>query len=635
MKPQITAILASALLATGCSFQMGKTKGGSAVQVQRTDMIANEFVFAGDQQLVSNYLASMGVQANIEPIAQGVKAYQVRYKGNLDYNTIAGGLEGQVEYIEPNYKVRIEGNIDRYSWPNDRLFFKQWALNNIGQSSPYGLPGTEGADIDLLKAWSVSKGSKDVIVAVVDTGIDYTHPDLKDNMWVNDKESPALGGIPGKDDDGNGLIDDIYGYDFYSAGRQENKSGAPGDSDPMDEDGHGTHCAGTIGAISGNAQGVVGMNQNVRLMALRFLGGGGGSTVDAVRAIYYAINKKANVMSNSWGGGGDSKLLRDAIADAQKAGILFVVAAGNDGSNIDVKETYPASMDKDTRGAALNNVIAVGATDNQDNPADFSNYGHQHVHVFAPGVQIVSTYPVALAKNRPYAVMSGTSMAAPFVSGLAALMMANNPGLRKNPEQVRQIIMQTADAKESLLGKSVSPGRINVTKALQQKAEQSIKPNWLSKNESIKERGYQQSVVDIRHDIKVPGAKAIRVHFDFIQIEEPYDSVYLYDKNLRLITHLEETQSRDHWSAMIPGDTVTVRFTNSLVRQVTMAFALPQSSEAACNSLGATEVLQSGSEFRCMTDSEDSGSNKTYSTFNSEGYSIDRIEYLPADGGKK
>ncbi|MGE0761782.1 MAG: S8 family peptidase [Bdellovibrionales bacterium] len=632
---KLIAILTLATLATGCSVQLGKGKSKNSGTAVRNDVIANEFVFAGDEALVGRYLNSMGIDATIIPVAKGAQAFQVRYKGNVDYETLASGLESQVEYIEPNFKVRAEASMDRYSWPNDRLFFKQWALNNIGQSPPFGLPGTEGADMDLLKGWSITKGSKQVVVAVIDTGVDYTHPDLKDNMWVNEKESEQKGGVPGRDDDGNGLIDDVYGYDFYSGGRQEIKFGAPGDNEPMDEDGHGTHCAGSIGAISGNAQGIVGMNQQVSIMALRFLGAGGGSTVDAVRAIYYAIDKKANVMSNSWGGGGDSKLLRDAIADAQKAGILFVVAAGNDGSNIDIKPSYPASYDKDSRGNPLTNILSVGASDNQDNPAEFSNYGHEGVDVFAPGVHIVSTYPVALAQARPYAVMSGTSMAAPYVSGLAVLMMANNPGLRNQPETVRQIIMNSADVKESLLGKAASPGRINVTKALQQKSDLAQKPNWLAKNQSIKERGYQQNVVDIRHEIKVDGAKAIRVHFDFIQIEEPYDSLYLYDKNLRLITHVEETQTRDHWSATIPGDTVTVRFTNSLVRQIVMGMAPPQSSEAACMALGAEEVLQSGTEFRCMTDSESSGSSKTYSTFNSEGFSIDRIEYLAADGGKK
>jgi subtilisin family serine protease len=621
-------------LLTACSFNLNK--GMKAAPVYKSsDIIANEFVFAGDQDVVRNYLTSMGIEATITPVARGVEAYQVRYKGDTDVGIIASGLEGQVDYVEPNYKVRLEANMDRYSWPNDKLFLKQWAVNNIGQSPPFGLPGTESADMDVLKAWQLSKGSKEVILAVLDTGVDYAHPDLKDNMWVNEKEAPQNGGRAGHDDDGNGIVDDVYGYDFYSGGRMENKYGIPGDPDPMDEDGHGTHCAGSIGASANNAQGIVGVNQNIRIMALRFLGGGGGSTVDAVRAIYYAIDKKANVMSNSWGGGGDSKLLRDAIADAEKAGILFVVAAGNDGKNIDVEPSYPAAYDKDSKGRPLTNVLSVGASDNQDNPAEFSNFGHDKVHVFAPGVHIVSTFPTKLATNRPYAVMSGTSMAAPYVAGIAALMMAKNPGLKNKPEELKNLLMQSVDVKESLLGKAASNGRINAYNALTAKTQAQSRPNWVAKAHSIRERGYQKDLVDIRHKIQVPKAKAMRVHFDFVQIQEPYDSIYLYDKNLRLITHLQETETRDHWSAVIPGDTVHVRFTNSLVREISMGFAPPQSSEASCMQLGATEVVQVGTEYRCMTDSEDSGGSKTYSTFNSEGFSIDRIEYIPGEGEKK
>ncbi len=634
MKNIILGILTMTMTA-GCSFSLSKVKGASKSISQNA--IPNEFVFKGDKQLVENYLESLGVKASIKPISPGVNAYQVTHDDSVDYDTLAAGLEGQVDYMEPNFKVHSQAIADRAAWPNDRLFFKQWGLNNLGQNPPYGLPGNEDADLDILKAWKSTCGSRKNIVAVIDTGVDYTHPDLKGNMWINEKEAPENGGIAGRDDDGNGLIDDVYGYDFYSGGRTENKYGAPGDPDPMDEDGHGTHCAGSIGAVSGNAQGIAGVNCQVRIMALRFLGAGGGSTVDAVRAIYYAIDKKADVLSNSWGGGGNSKLLRDAIADAEKAGILFVAAAGNDGTNIDVKETFPAAIDKDSRGRAIKNVLTVGASDNQDNPASFSNYGHDHVHVFAPGVHILSTYPVGLAQGgRPYAVMSGTSMATPYVAGVAALILAGNEGLRKKPEQLKQLIMQTVDVKDGLLGKAASNGRVNAANALAQRTAVPKRQNWLAKNQSIRERGYQRDVVDIRHEIKVPGASAVRVHFDFIQVQEPYDSIYLYDKNLRLITHVEETESRDHWSAVIPGDTVTVRFTNSLVRQVTMAMSAPQSYESACTSMGADEIVQTGaSEYRCMTDSEDSSSGKTFATFNSEGFSIDRIEYLVEEGAQK
>lgn len=628
-------VILFALTLTACSVQKKDSAPPPPAPAEPAAVVPNEFVFAGDQAVVRKYLSSMGVNATIQPIAKGVPAFQVRYQGSTPMATLLDGLRSVVEYAEPNYQVKADSSLDRYTWPNDRLFFKQWAINNIGQSPPYGLPGTEGADMDVLKAWALTKGTKEPIVAVLDTGVDYTHPDLKENIWVNEKESPDKGGVAGKDDDGNGLIDDVYGYDFYSGGRTDNKFGVPGDPDPMDEDGHGTHCAGSIGALANNAQGVAGINQSVRIMALRFLGSGGGSTVDAVRAIYYAIEKKANVMSNSWGGGGDSKLLRDAIADAGKAGILFVVAAGNDGKNIDVSPAYPAAYDKDSRGSALKNVLTVGASDNQDNPADFSNYGHDKVHVFAPGVHIVSTFPVKKAANRPYAVMSGTSMATPYVAGIAALMMARTPGLKNQPSQVKDILMQTVDVKDSLLGKATSNGRVNAAKAVEAKAQNPTKSQWVTKAHSIRERGFQKDLVDIRHEIKVPGAKALRVHFDFLEVQRPFDSVYLYDRHLRLITEVEDTATRDHWSTVVPGDTVHVRFTNALVKQVQMGLSAPQSSEATCLNLGAEEIIQVGSEYRCMTDSEDSSGSKTYSTFNSEGFSVDRIEYIPAEGEKK
>jgi thermitase len=633
---RITVVTCAIFLLIGCSLG-GKKEGPLATGHSPVDSIPNEFVFSGEQAVVENYLSSMGVKASIKPVIPGsTRLFQVQYEGDVDVKALTEGLGDQVDYAEPNYRVQGDASVDKISWPNDRLFFKQWALNNIGQNPPYGLPGSEGADLDAIRAWTVSKGSKDIVVAVIDTGIDYTHPDIKDNIWVNEKESEKSGGIAGKDDDGDGYIDDVYGYDFSSSDRTDIKWGAPGDPDPMDENGHGTHCAGVIGAAPGNAQGVAGINWNVRIMPLRFLGtGGGGSVVDAVRAIYYAIKKNVNVISNSWGGGGDSKLLRDAIADAQKAGILFVVAAGNDGKNIDVDPTYPASIDRDSKGRPITNILVVGASDNQDNPASFSNYGHEKVHVFAPGVQIVSTYPVKLAEdNKPYAIMSGTSMATPYVAGLAALMMAANPSLRKNPELVKQLITSSADFKESLLGKASSSGRINAYRAVTAKATATPQDKWTSKSNPIAERAYHQELVDIRRPIQIPGAKAIRVHFDFIQIQPPYDSIYIYDKHFRLISRIEEPESRDYWSAVVPGDTVHVRFTNALVKQVTMALSLPQDSEAKCLAMGATEIVQTGKEYRCMTDDAGDGGSKTYGTFNSEGYSIDRVEVLAGQGAK-
>lgn len=268
--------------------------------------------------------------------------------------------------------------------PNDQDFKKLWGIKQISASS----------------AWDITQGSKDIIVAVTDTGVDYTHPDLASNMWHNPGEIPANG----KDDDGNGYIDDIYGIDSHNK-----------DSDPLDDHGHGTHCAGTIGGVGNNSLGVAGINWRVSIMALKFLGAyGGGSTSNAIELIDYAIDKGAHIINASWGGYYSSPALEKAINRAQNSGILFVAAAGNSASDNDSKPHYPSNYN-------LSNIISVGATDDNDKLAYFSNYGAVSVDVAAPGVSIYSTLP-----GGGYGSMSGTSMAAPHVSGLAALVLSNN-----------------------------------------------------------------------------------------------------------------------------------------------------------------------------------------------------------------
>jgi len=631
-------ILLSVLVAaTGCSNPFQKKSGDGGSAPAQTEAIPNEFIFSGDKNTMETYLESLGVRAKVTQIEPGMDFYQVRYEGPVAYDTIAGGIESQMNFIEPHYLVRAVGSAERSKWPNDQFFFDQWGLNNIGQSAPFGLPGKISADMDVIKAWGVTKGSKDVVVAVIDTGIDYRHPDLKNNMWVNLKESEQGGGKPGIDDDKNGYVDDVYGFDFASAGTEKLWYGVPGDADPMDEDGHGTHCAGGIGAHADNLDGVSGVNQQVRLMAVRFIAGGGGTSVDAYRAIRYATVNKADIMSNSWGGGGSSKLIQSAIKQAQKAGILFVAAAGNDGSNNDVKPSYPASYDKDEKFDPITNILSVGASDNQDAPAEFSNYGSKSVHVFAPGVLILSTYPVKLTKEgrRPYVVMSGTSMATPYVAGVAALALAANPGLKGKPEALKQVLISSVDVNENLIGKSASNGRINAYKAVTANKQAQTEPNWVTKSESINERGFRQALVDIRKKVSVKGAKAIKVHFDFMQINEPYDSVYIYDKNLRLVGRVEESETTDLWSPIVPGDTLYVRFVNSHLQKNKMINLMAESSDSTCNSRGATSIVKTGEKYSCMVDSENSSDNKPFVSFNSEGYSIDQVSYIPGEGAKK
>ena len=327
-----------------------------------------------------------------------------------------------VEYAEPNYKVYVDATI-----PNDHYFSLLWGMHNTGQSGV-----TTDADIDAPEAWDITTGSSDIIVAVIDTGVDYNHPDLAANMWTNPDET--LNGI---DDDGNGYIDDIRGWDFFSD-----------DNDPYDESGHGTHCSGTIAAEGNNDMGVVGVSWNAKIMPLRFLGPEGGYTSDAVLAINYAIDNGADIMSNSWGGGGYSKALENAIYAANDAGILFVAAAGNAGTDNDEYPHYPSSYD-------VPNIVSVAATDRYDNLAYFSCYGLESVDLGAPGVTIASTYP-----DNSYCYMSGTSMAAPHVAGAAALIKAQYPDITVDALKAR--LLESTDSISSLDGKTVTGGRLNI-----------------------------------------------------------------------------------------------------------------------------------------------------------------------------
>jgi len=341
--------------------------------------------------------------------------------------------------VEPNYKVRLLAN------PNDPLFRNLWGLKNTGQTG-----GTANSDIDAVTAWDVTTGSENVIVAVIDTGIDYLHPDLAENIWTNTGEIPDNG----IDDDHNGFIDDIHGYDFV-----EN------DGNAMDEHSHGTHVAGTIGGRGNNGAGVTGINWQCRIMACRFLDeGGSGSIADAIEAINYAVENGAKVLSNSWGGGGYSSAMAAAITNAKNNGVLFVAAAGNDASNTDISPAYPACY-------VIDNVIAVAATNHSDELASFSNYGQSTVHLAAPGVSILSS-----VLDGEYSYYSGTSMATPHVSGVAALLLAQNPAMSLN--ELKSRLIWTGDPIPSLSTKTITGRRLNAYNALTaQSALSVVAPN--------------------------------------------------------------------------------------------------------------------------------------------------------------
>jgi subtilisin family serine protease len=346
----------------------------------------------------------------------------------------------EVEYAEPNSEIKLDHEgAGKHIHANDELFYKQWGLFNHGQDG-----GKSGADISAMQAWAVTKGSSEVVVAVLDSGVDYTHPDLVNNIWTR----PQI--IKAYEDDGlrsEEPVDDVHGLNVLE------DSG-----DAMDDNGHGTHCAGILGAEGGNDIGIAGVNWTVKIMPLKFMDAdGAGTTKDAIAAISYVINRKkagvnVRIISASWGSTIKSRALEDVIRKAGAEEILFVAAAGNASSDNDVKPHYPASYD-------LNNVISVAAVNRNDELTAFSNYGATSVDIAAPGQQIVSTWV-----QHGFEEKQGTSMATPFVAGVAALMLATNPGI--SVDELRARLLKSVDPLPSLKGKVATGGRINAAKAV-------------------------------------------------------------------------------------------------------------------------------------------------------------------------
>jgi hypothetical protein len=342
-----------------------------------------------------------------------------------------------VLYAEPNYIVHADIS------PNDPSFSQLWGLDNTGQQG-----GTIDADIDAPEAWDLSTGSSSVVIADIDSGIDYNHEDLAANVWQN----PDDCNLNGTDDDDNGWTDDCHGIDTYN-----------NDSDPLDDDGHGTHTAGTIGAVGNNGVGVVGVNWTVSIMACKFLGAdGSGSNADAATCLDYIADMKdrgENIVAtnNSWGGGGYSQALYDAIDGQRQRGILFIAAAGNGGfdgigDDNDSYPFYPSSYQ-------LPNVIAVAATTRTDALTSFSNFGRRTVDLGAPGSGILSTIP-----GDNYETESGTSMATPHVTGVAALLKAQNPG--RDWKTIKNLILAGGDDDSNLSSSTVTGKRLNAYGAM-------------------------------------------------------------------------------------------------------------------------------------------------------------------------
>jgi subtilisin family serine protease/uncharacterized membrane protein len=387
-------------------------------------------------------LASVTGDADVDAVARIGRTglYRLRSK-TLDTAALMARLSrrGDIEYAEPNYMVRI------VTAPNDPMFSSLWGLENVGQPVG-GLPGVPGADIRATAAWDVSLGSPDTVVAVIDTGIDYTHEDLAANIWT----APSSFTVNA----GGGPITCAAGTHGFNAIQRT--------CDPMDDHNHGTHVAGTIGAVGDNQRGVAGVNWTTRMMAIKFLNAdGAGSIADAISGIEFAIGAKQafaasnaadiRVLSNSWGGAGFSQALLDEINAARNADMLFVAAAGNNSFNNDIFPSYPASY-------AAENVVAVAATNNLDARAWFSNYGAQSVHLAAPGDTILST-----TIGNAYQAFSGTSMATPHVSGAAALVLSV---CQLDTAGLKDALIGTVDGVAGLTGLTITGGRLNVHSAV-------------------------------------------------------------------------------------------------------------------------------------------------------------------------
>ena len=344
-----------------------------------------------------------------------------------------------VLYAEPDYRV-FPSDVT----PNDPLLPLTWGMKNIGDQN-----GVAGADIHATSAWQLSTGSRNVVIGLLDTGVDYRHPELAANIYQNMPECNNNG----LDNDGNGWVNDCHGINVTSDGNPANE--------PIDYIGHGTHVSGTMGALGNNGIGVAGINWQVSIIPCKFIDFDGGTTSGAVQCLdYMAWFKKHGVnvvaTNNSWGGGFYSRALHDAIEAQMQLGILFVAAAGNgdaygNSSDNDVNSVYPASYD-------LPNVIAVAATDRRDDLAWFSNYGRHSVHLGAPGVSVISTF-----RNGSYQELSGTSMATPHVTGSAALLEAYNPSL--NWIGIKNLLLSSGDPDPNLSG-TVTQKRLNVYGAM-------------------------------------------------------------------------------------------------------------------------------------------------------------------------
>ncbi len=401
--------------------------------------VPDEIIVTLEKSGMESSLRTVIAQRKAELVRLNEETYLIRFARDTELESEAETLAAlpHIRSIEVNQIYHLTDIV-----PNDPGFSKTYGMKNSGQQG-----GVAGADIGAAEAWMLTTGSRSVRVGIIDSGVDYQHPDLKANIW----ENPGETGLDtqgqdkrtnGKDDDEDGFVDDWHGWDFFN-----------NDNDPMDDNSHGTHVAGTIGAVGNNGIGVAGVNWAVSMVPIKIFSGAGETSVDViVRGIDYANRLGLKVTNNSWGGGGFSDAIYNSIKKADEKGLLFIAAAGNDGVDIDATPFYPASY-------ALSNIINVASINRMDKLSSFSNYGAKTVMVAAPGEDIYSTVP-----GNAYGVKSGTSMATPHVTGLVALAMARFPNAAAADLKAK---LQFSSIVTDALRRRISFGRINASSAFE------------------------------------------------------------------------------------------------------------------------------------------------------------------------
>jgi len=552
MKKRISYLVILCFLVFNFSSTFSAVKGS-----QEFEVVPGEYIVkvraGGEKQFLLEKNSTFSIERKV-PV-QFAQLYLVKTAPNLEVKSAVKMLENNqyIEYADPNfiyriispvatipgpYRPSINRSLLQNSLTDDPRFAELWGMDNTGTNEPNGSPGVAGADINAIKAWEISKGSFDVKIAVIDTGIDYLHPEIMRNVWVNEAERV---GEPGVDDDGNGFIDDIHGYNF------SNQTG-----DPRDDHGHGTHCSGTIGAVHNNGEGVAGVMDKVTFVAVKFLNASGSGTLEgAVMSIDYATILDVDIMSNSWGGGGFSQAMLDAIERASEKGIIFTAAAGNSTSDNDSGSHFPSNYD-------VVNVISIAAHNAQNSLATFSSFGRRTVEVAAPGRNVLST-----VLNNGYDVYSGTSMATPHVSGALGLLIAHNGG-RLPLEELKERLMWTSIPIPSFRTKLISGGRLDAYNLLTDTRPTRMRPDpdaWIGRglDEIFESEHPYADKTTISKTFTVEGAKFLRVVIRRMELEKRYDNLHFFDGTGLEVEKMSGTFENIK-SDFIVGDTVTVEF---------------------------------------------------------------------------